>query len=255
MVASLTESMAAGRQTLDYVGETRDFDPETESLVIVGAGQMAMNILLQARMRWKNLTIIVMARKKEDREMAIAFGADHAIELAQEGWTPCNLEDVLAAAECPDPTLCQVQDKAKAYRTASTHNAAVHQQNVVAFKEARKIAGEQVACVLECTGQAHILNAALEARCIRGDGSYGLVSCLYALKLDVANLRRDGAWVWNLRRSRNQFLPVLQDLRRNEAYYRQMFGSKLPFDEAPRLYTEGYTGVKIGDGPKVVVEY
>jgi threonine dehydrogenase-like Zn-dependent dehydrogenase len=255
MLAALTESMAAGRQSIDYVSKTDGFDADSETLVLTGAGQMAMNILLQARRRWQDLNIVVMARKSEDRELALKFGATHVVALSELEWNAAaNLEHLLTAAECDDPQLCQVRQKAEAYRVAQAHNAEVHRQNIEAFKLVREIAREEVACVLECTGQPHILSAALDARTIRGDGSYGLVSCLYDFSLNVANLRRDGARVWNLRRSRNQFPAVLKKLALDSDYYNKLIGHVIDFNNVPDLY-QGNRGTKTGPGPKVMIKY
>jgi threonine dehydrogenase-like Zn-dependent dehydrogenase len=253
MIAALAESMAAGRQAIDYVGKTDAFDPERETVVLVGAGQMAMNIVLQLRRRWPKLKIVVMARKQVDRDLATTYGADLALPLAADEWrTDHRLELLLEAAEHAD--LSQVQERAKAYRGAEAHNQTVHAHNIAAFKEARTFAGEEIACVLECTGKPHILGAALEARTIRGDGSYGLVSCLYHVAFDVANLRRDGANVWNLRRSRNQFVHVLRELAQEPSYYAPLIGHVVDFNDVPQLYL-GKKGEASGAGPKVIVRY
>ena len=124
------------------------------------------------------------------------------------------------------------------------------------FKAAREQAGGKIACVFECTGQPHILNAALEARTIRGEGMYCLVSCLYVTTLDIANIRRDSGVVTNLRRSRNKFPLVLKEIAANPEHYRQLLGYAVDFDDIPKLYAAGgFKGEKIGDGPKVVIRY
>jgi threonine dehydrogenase-like Zn-dependent dehydrogenase len=256
MIAALTESMAAGRESVGCVGLTKDFKPYRETVVLVGAGQMAMNILLQLKRRWPRLKVVAMARKQADRDMATAFGADLALPLAQDEWhADHRLELLLEAVEGKNPSLQQIQETARAYRSAETHNHQVNAENVAAFKEARRFAGEEVACVLECTGKPHLFGAALEARIIRGDGSYGLVSCLYHVAFDMANLRRDGANVWNLRRSRNQFGHVLRELAQDPAYYSRLIGHVVGFEDIPELY-HGKKGKATGAaGPKVMIEY
>jgi hypothetical protein len=83
-----------------------------------------------------------------------------------------------------------------------------------------------------------------------------LVSCLYSMTLDVANIRRDSAAVTNLRRSRNKFPKVIADLAAHPDHYRQLLGRVVEFDNIPDLYAAGGNkGTKIGDGPKVVIRY
>jgi threonine dehydrogenase-like Zn-dependent dehydrogenase len=252
MVAALAESMAAGAQALDLLERSTPFCVEEECVILTGFGQMGANILLQALKRWPALKVIVMARKEKDRELAMELGAYATVPLVSEKWnTSASIETVLAAAEdlCADPA-----EAAHAFRIAEAYNAGLHQQNVLAFKRAREIAHGAVACVLECTGSSQILNAALEARIIRGDGSYGLVSCLYSVGFDMALLRRDSGTIWTLRRSRFQFPKVLKALAQDPEYYERLIGHVVEFDNVPDLY-KGDKGKQIGNGPKIMITY
>ena len=127
-------------------------------------------------------------------------------------------------------------------------------QNLLAFKKAREIAGDEVASVIECTGSSQVLNAALEARTIRGDGSYVLLSCLYCVGFDMALVRRDEGTVFTVRRSRYQFRSVLDDLAKDPAYYERLIGHVVDFNDLPQLY-EGNKGDRVGKGPKVMITY
>jgi threonine dehydrogenase-like Zn-dependent dehydrogenase len=255
-VAALAESMAAGREAIAHMARTVDFDPKTETVLIVGAGQMAANILAQLRLIYPELRIGLVARKEEDRAFAENMGASFTLPLSAREWrTESRVESVLHAASNELLSPEAIHEKVAEYEAALAHNKPLHAENVAMFKRARELAGEKIACVIECTGQPHILNAALEARVIRGEGMYMLVSCLYHMTLDIANIRRDSGVVTNLRRSRNKFPEVLADLAKNEAHYRQILGSVVEFDDIPKMYQSGFKGKKIGDGPKIVIRY
>jgi threonine dehydrogenase-like Zn-dependent dehydrogenase len=255
LVAALTESMAAGREAIEHMCRTVDFDPKTETVWILGAGQMAANILLQLRLRFPELKIGVAARKEEDRVWAEKMGAAFTMPLSAREWKiESRVDSVLHAASKELLSAEAIHEKVAEYEAALAHNKPLHAENVATFKKARELSGEKIACVIECTGQPHILNAALEARMIRGEGMYMLVSCLYHMSLDIANIRRDSGVVTNLRRSRNKFPDVIADLAKNEAHYRQLLGRVVQFDEIPQMY-DGFKGEKIGDGPKVVIQY
>ncbi len=257
ILAALTESMAAGREAIEHMKRTIDFNPDEETILIAGAGQMAMNILLQLRLMFPTLKIGVLARKHEDRSMAERMGAAFTLPLSAREWkTETRVESVLHAASAAEMSPEVVHEKVSAYEAAVVHNKPLHADNIATFKAAREQAREKIACVFECTGQPHILNAALEARTIRGEGMYCLVSCLYHITLDLANIRRDSGVVTNLRRSRNKFPLVLQEIADNQEHYRQMLGWAIDFDDIPKLYAHGgFKGEKIGNGPKVVIRY
>lgn len=257
LLASLAESMAGGLEAIERMERTIDFNANEETVLIIGAGQMAMNILLQLRLRHPKLKVGVLARKAEDRALAERFGAAFTLPLSGREWkTEDRVEAVLSAASAAELSPAAVHAKVSEYEAAIKHNKPLHAENVSAFKAAREQAGHKIACVIECTGQPHILNAAFEARTIRGDGMYMLVSCLYSMTLDVANIRRDSAAVTNLRRSRNKFPKVIADLAAHPDHYRQLLGRVVEFDNIPDLYAAGGNkGTKIGDGPKVVIRY
>jgi threonine dehydrogenase-like Zn-dependent dehydrogenase len=255
-VAALAESMAAGLEAIEHMERTVDFDPKTETVLIVGAGQMAANILMQLRRRHPDLKIGLVCRKEEDRAWAEKMGAAFTMGLSAAEWqTESRVDSVLHAASKETMSPDDVHAAVVKYEVALAHNKPLHAQNVAMFKKCREIAGEKIACVIECTGQPHILNAALEARVIRGEGMYMLVSCLYHMTLDIANIRRDSGVVTNLRRSRNKFPKVIKELAENEAHYRQILGGVVQFDDIPKMFQEGFKGVKVGDGPKIVIEY
>jgi len=255
MVAALAEAMAAARQAIDHLAETPKFDPEREVVILVGFGQMAVLILLHLKRRWPNLRVIVLARKEEDRQFALTLGADHALALSGLEWdTAHKLEHLLHVADKPDASMEEVRAQIETIRRAEAHNQKVHAHNLESFREARELAGQEVACVIECTGQGHVMTAAMESRTVRGNGTYGLVSCLYRVSIDVAWLRRDGATVWNLRRSRNRFRDTLLELARHPDYYRQCIGHVTHFDNIPNLY-RGEKGEKVGPGPKTMIQY
>jgi threonine dehydrogenase-like Zn-dependent dehydrogenase len=260
-LAALTESMAAGRQSIMYIDRTHDFKPNREAILIIGAGQMAMNILLQARRKWPDLTIIVMARKEEDRKMALGFGANFALPLAAACWNVTErkehlLEAALRLDDKGDNTsqLLSLKELAEAVKAAKAHNRAIFEENLGQFVEARRIANGRVACVVECTGQAHVFESALKSRVIRGHGAYGLVSCLYHTRFDVADLRRDGGVAWTLRRSADQFGETIREIAGNRDLYRKLIGYTVPFDQVPMLYQDK-KGERVGPGPKVVIQY
>jgi threonine dehydrogenase-like Zn-dependent dehydrogenase len=256
LVAALAESFAAGREAIAHMERTLDFNPHEETVLIVGAGQMAANILLQLRLRYPMLRIGLVARKEEDRITAERMGAAFTLPLSAREWrTETRVESVLHAASAEQLSAEVVHQKVAEYEAALAHNKPLHLENIAMFKKAREIAGEKIACVIECTGQPHILNAALEARVIRGEGMYMLVSCLYHCSLDIANIRRDSGVVTNLRRSRDKFPLVLKDLAENQEHYRQILGRVVDFDRIPELYQGSYKGEKIGDGPKIVIRY
>lgn len=257
LLAALAESMAGGREAIERMARTIDFNPDEETVLIIGAGQMAMNILLQLRLLYPKLKVGVMARKAEDRNLATKLGAAFTLPLSAREWkTENRVEAVLSAASAADVSPNDVHARFAEYEAAIKHNKPLHAENVAAFKAAREQAGHKIACVIECTGQPHILNAAFEARAIRGEGMYLLVSCLYTMTLDVANIRRDSGAVTNLRRSRNKFPVVLDDLAKHPDHYRQLLGWAVDFDKIPDLYAAGGNkGTKIGDGPKVVIRY
>jgi len=255
LLASLAESMAGGREAIEHMKRTLEFDPTTETVLIIGAGQMAMNILLQLKLMYPKLKIGVLARRQEDRSMAEKMGAAFTLPLSAREWkTETRVESVLAAAKAADLSPAAVHAKVTEYETALAHNKPLHAENINTFKAARDLAGGKIACVFECTGQPHILNAALEARVIRG--MYCLVSCLYHMSLDIANIRRDSGVVTNLRRSRNKFPLVIKELAANQDHYKQLLGWAVDFDDIPKMYAAGgFKGEKIGDGPKVVIRY
>ena len=256
LVAALAESMAAGREAIAHMERTVDFNPDVETVLIVGAGQMAANILLQLRLRYPTLKIGLVARKEEDRVVAEKMGAAFTLPLSAREWKiESRVDSVLHAASREPLSPEIIHEKVSEYEAALAHNKPLHAENIAMFKQARELAGEKIACVIECTGQPHILNAALEARVIRGEGMYMLVSCLYHMSLDIANIRRDSGVVTNLRRSRNRFPEVLKDLSENETHYRQLLGSVVEFDDIPKMYEGGFKGTKIGDGPKIVIRY
>jgi threonine dehydrogenase-like Zn-dependent dehydrogenase len=261
MVAALAESMAAGREAIDSVGRTRFFKPSRETVLIVGGGQMAMNILMQLKARWETLRVFVMARDPLQRERARRFGADYTIPLSTRAWDYVERQKhILAAAEEPDATLDSIRERAAAVRHARESNKEIVWENQQRFDEARRMAGQEIACMLECTGQSHILNSALNARTIRGQGGYGLISCLYRMKHDVADYRRDAAITWHLRRSCDQFPPTLRELARNKSAYKQLIGRVIDFDDVPLLYgspaESSQVGMHIeGGGPKIMIKY
>jgi threonine dehydrogenase-like Zn-dependent dehydrogenase len=235
------------------MASTPAFDSERETVVLAGFGQMAANILLQLKQRWPKLKVVVLARKRIDQELAMAFGADLAIPLAVANWDANeNLEPIMLAAEAQEASLAIVQAQIRAFRQAQAKNTSVHRENVRVFQEARKFAGDSIASVLECTGQHHLFRAALDARTVRGDGTYGAVSCLYDVTFDVAAMRRDGASLWNLRRSRDQFPHVLQALARNPSYYEKLIGPVVEFANVTDLYTGK---VLRQGGPKIMIQY
>ena len=255
ILAALAESMAGGREAIEHMKRTLDFNPAEETILIVGAGQMAMNILLQLRLMYPTLKVGVLARKQEDRSMAERLGAAFTLPLSAREWkTETRVESILSAARAADLSPATVHAKVTDYEAALAHNKPLHADNIATFKAAREQAGGKIACVFECTGQPHILNAALEARTIRGEGMYCLVSCLYVTTLDIANIRRDSGVVTNLRRSRHKFPLVLKEIAANPEHYRQLLGYAVDFDDIPKLYAAGgFKGEKIGDGPKVVI--
>ncbi len=257
ILASLTESMAGGREAIDHMRRTLDFDPNEETILIIGAGQIAMNILLQLRLIYPHLKIGVLARKQTDRAMAERLGATFTLPLSGREWqTETRVESVLQAAKAAELSATSVHQKVIEYEAALAHNKPLHTENVNTFKASREQAGGKIACVFECTGQPHILNAALEARPIRGEGMYCLVSCLYQMTLDVANIRRDSGVVSTLRRSRHKFPLILEELAKNQEHYRQLLGWAVNFEDIPKMYAGGgFKGEKIGDGPKVVIRY
>jgi threonine dehydrogenase-like Zn-dependent dehydrogenase len=256
LVAALTESFAAGREAIAHMERTVDFNPHEETVLIIGAGQMAINILLQLRRVYPMLKVGLVARKDEDRLTAEKIGAAFTLPLSGKEWkSEISLESIVHAASAEKLPAQVVQQRVAEYKAALEHNEPIQLDNIAMFKNAREIAGEKIACVIECTGQPHILNAALAARVIRGEGMYLLVSCLYQMSLDIANIRRDGGVVTNLRRSRNKFPCVLKDLAANEAHYRQILGRVVEFDRIPELYMGTYKGEKIGDGPKTIILY
>jgi threonine dehydrogenase-like Zn-dependent dehydrogenase len=255
VLASLAESMAAGRQSIEYVSRTYNFKAHRECVVIVGAGQMSMNILLQLKRRWPELNVIVMARKEEDRTLATQFGANTTVPLSGAQWNNTERKEHLLEACLEDePELDKIVELARSIRCAKTQNSSLFAENVEFFAEARRMAQGRIACVIECTGQSHIVEAAIKARAIRGHGTYGLVSCVYDVRFDMANVRRDGGTVWTLRRSADQFGETLAEIARNQDFYRRLIGHEVDFHNLPHLYN-GHRGTKVGLGPKVVIKY
>ncbi len=264
MLAALAESVAACRQArYNMYQQTPQFHSEEDSVLIIGAGQVAIGIMLQLLRKWPNLRIILMARKESDRKFTEELGGGRVSTAALPNSEWMDTKGMRAAIEKSVrehgkgglPTgLAQRYDELFAAEAANSELL----KNLQASFESTAKSHPSIAAVFETTGQSHVMRAVTQARVVRSRGSYGWVSCLYEVSYNEADLRRDDANTFRLRRSANQFPKALRDIHGHEPYYRKIVGRVVRFADIPYLYNQESSheiGHRIGDGPKVIIKY
>lgn len=221
-MVALTEPLAACMQAVSlrkqYVKKDRKFE---EFEAIIGGGAMAMGVLALRKAVSPDNQVIVFARNKSDLEFATKLGADKVFQLSNH-----KEDDSERRAE-----------------------------NVAVFQKARRECGERICAAYECTGQERVLEAAIESRFLRGEGSFIGLGCHYNIHFDKAALRRDECSLVPVRRSKDKFPTVLDVVSKHIDVFERLIGSIVKFDELPQILTRRGGKPTGTGGPKVVVQF
>jgi threonine dehydrogenase-like Zn-dependent dehydrogenase len=233
-LAALTEPLAACLQAIQrrkLAVPSRRGNDEFE--LIIGGGAMAMGVLAIRKAQSSANKVAVLARSQADVDFATLLGADCVFRLSRAD-SLTGEEDAAARLEA---------------------NANAKRENVDIFRQVRDACGKRVSAAYECTGYGPILEAAIEARVVRGEGCYVGLGCHYSIAFDKAMLRRDEASLMPVRRSKDKFPATLDMLCRQPELFEQLIGSVVAFDDLPSIMKKrGGKSTGTG-GPKTVVEF